>query len=289
MKKKQLLPAVFAGIAWSTTGLFVTGLIACGFDTVTIASGRCIFGALSAFLFVLLTNRRALKITLPQLAISLLGGASFFTMAFAYYQSIHYSTASIAASLLYTEPAMIMLVSVLFFGERLTWKKLVALPLLVVGCGLVSGFVGGGSISAAGIIYGLLSAVFYTLYSVCSRLSGKLREAPTTFTVYCFLGAAITSLFFASPVETVRQLVASPWYTVWLLIGFGVVTGSFAGFAYTLAMQELPASVAAAIATLEPLLSAVWSVLFLHEQLTVSLGIGVVLILGSVLLVNWDG
>lgn len=44
MKKKRLLSAVFAGIAWSTAGLFVTGLIACGFDTVTIASGRCIFG-----------------------------------------------------------------------------------------------------------------------------------------------------------------------------------------------------------------------------------------------------
>ena len=78
-------------------------------------------------------------------------------------------------------------------------------------------------------------------------------------------------------------------YAVWLLIGLGVVTGSFAGFAYTLAMRKLPASVAGAIATLEPLLSAVWSVLFLHERLTVSLGIGVVLILGSILLFGNDG
>lgn len=286
MKKTNIFLAVLAALAWSTAGLFVTKLTECGFDSAMIASGRCIFGALSALLFVLVTDRKALKITFAQLGISVLGGIIFFAMATAYFHSINSSSASVAVVLLYTEPAWVMLISVLFWGEKFTRKKIIALPLLIIGCGLVSGIVGENQISIPGILYGLLSAIFYTLYSVCSKLSDKLRLNPITFTVYSFLAAAISSMIVSSPIEMVHRIEGSPWYVVLLFAGLGILTGSVASFTYTLAMRKLPASLVASVATIEPLMSAVFSVIFLHERLTVSLAIGVVLILGSILMIS---
>ena len=286
MKKTNIFLAVLAALAWSTAGLFVTKLTECGFDSAMIASGRCIFGALSALLFVLITDRKALKITFAQLGISVLGGIIFFAMATAYFHSINSSSASVAVVLLYTEPAWVMLISVLFWGEKFTRKKIIALPLLIIGCGLVSGIVGENQISIPGILYGLLSAIFYTLYSVCSKLSDKLRLNPITFTVYSFLAAAISSMIVSSPIEMVHRIEVSPWYVVLLFAGLGILTGSVASFTYTLAMRKLPASLVASVATIEPLMSAVFSVIFLHERLTVSLAIGVVLILGSILMIS---
>lgn len=286
MKKTNIFLAVLAALAWSTAGLFVTKLTEYGFDSAMIASGRCIFGALSALLFVLVTNRKALKITFAQLGISVLGGIIFFAMATAYFHSINSSSASVAVVLLYTEPAWVMLISALFWGEKFTRKKIIALPLLIIGCGLVSGIVGENQISIPGILYGLLSAIFYTLYSVCSKLSDELRLNPITFTVYSFLAAAISSMIVSSPIEMMHRIEVSPWYVVLLLAGLGILTGSVASFTYTLAMRKLPASLVASVATIEPLMSAVFSVIFLHERLTVSLAIGVVLILGSILLIS---
>lgn len=63
---------------------------------------------------------------------------------------------SVAAVLLYTAPAIVMLLSYVLFHEKLTANKILSLVLTLVGCILVTGILGSKEhLSAAGIFVGL--------------------------------------------------------------------------------------------------------------------------------------
>ena len=71
---------------------------------------------------------------------------------------------STAAILLYTAPTIVMLLSALFFKEKITPIKLAALVMAFAGCCLVSGLgQGENALSLGGLLFGLGSGVGYAL------------------------------------------------------------------------------------------------------------------------------
>jgi drug/metabolite transporter (DMT)-like permease len=96
---------------------------------------------------------------------------------------------STAAILLYTSPVWIMLMSVMFFHEKLDRRKMIALALAFMGCILVSGISGGG-VTAIGFLVGLGSGIGYGLYSILGTIALR-KYSPYTVTTYTFTFAAI--------------------------------------------------------------------------------------------------
>ena len=76
------------------------------------------------------------------------------------------TTAAVSAILLYTAPIFVMIMSVIFFKERITTKKIVAFVVAITGCALVSGIVSGAQANVTGIILGVLSGFAYSLYGI---------------------------------------------------------------------------------------------------------------------------
>jgi hypothetical protein len=93
---------------------------------------------------------------------------------------------STAAILLYTSPIWIMLMSVLFFHEKLTRKKLIALTFAFAGCIMVSG-VSGKRLTIPGLLIGLGSGIGYGLYSILGTVALR-RYSPYTVTAYAYPG-----------------------------------------------------------------------------------------------------
>lgn len=61
-----------------------------------------------------------------------------------------------AAILLYTAPAIVMVLSYFLFGEKMTKRKLLSLVMTFAGCMLVTGILTEtGSVSAGGLLTGL--------------------------------------------------------------------------------------------------------------------------------------
>ena len=140
---------IIAGIFWGSMGIFVRRLNTFGFTSIQIVSIRITLAAIVFAALMLIKDRgrgRPAPRDIPLFLGLGLGSILFFTVC--YFTAITILPLSTAAILLYTSPVWIMLMSVVFFRERLTAKKLTALALAFGGCVLVSG-ISGGHLTAA--------------------------------------------------------------------------------------------------------------------------------------------
>lgn len=183
---------ILAGCFWGSMGIFVRRLAAFGFTSVQIVSIRVTLAALFFSILLLIKGRPGFRFLLQDVPLFLglgFGSILFFTVC--YFTAITMMSLSTAAILLYTSPIWIMLMSVLFFREKLNRTKLLALALAFAGCILVSGISGEG-ISLIGLLIGLGSGIGYGLYSILGTVALR-KYSPYTVTTYTFLFASVGS------------------------------------------------------------------------------------------------
>ena len=291
MEKRQrnIGPAliILAAVFWGSMGIFVRRLNAFGFSSVQIVSIRITLAALFFSFLLAVKDRSGFRIALRDLPLFLgLGFGSILFFTICYFSAITIMPLSTAAILLYTSPIWIMLMSALFFHEKMTGRKLLALVLAFAGCVLVSGISGEG-ITLTGLLLGLGSGIGYGLYSILGTIALR-RYSPYTVTTYTFLFAAAGSWLVCRPAEMLSRFAGADNLTGLLLFCFltALVTAVVPFLSYTLGLRTVEASRAGIIATLEPMVATVIGIAVFSEPLTLLSGLGIVLILSAVVILN---
>lgn len=210
------------------------------------------------------------------------GLVSIVFFSYCYFWNVEVSSAAVAAILMYTSPIFVTLLSVIFFKEKITKAKLVALDLAIIGCALVSGIAGGiGSTTPLGIALGLGSGIGYALYSIFGRFALDKGYSPFMVTAMTFTFACVGVLPFIDIARLATRLVNEPKYILLALL-MGLI-GSCTPFAlYTVGLRYMEASKAAILATLEPIVTALVGT-FLYKEpidLFIITGIAMVLVAG---------
>ena len=157
---------------------------------------------------------------------------------------------------------------------------------MIVGCARVSGFIGGIKFNIMGIIFGVLSGVAYSAYTIFTKIEMKSNINPLTASLYCFAFMAVMALAVANPAEISENILNMPFKMTPLLVLLGVCTSVLPYFLYTLSLRSLPAGTASALSTTEPLAATLYSVILFGEQISISSLIGILLILGPVILLG---
>ena len=278
---------ILAGCFWGSMGIFVRKLGTYGFTSIQIVAVRVTLAALIFALILFIKDRSGFKIALRDIPLFLglgFGSILFFTVC--YFTAITMMSLSTAAILLYTSPVWIMLMSVLFFHEKLNKQKLIALALAFAGCVLVSGISGGG-MTPLGLLVGLGSGIGYGLYSILGTIA--LRKYSTyTVTTYTFIFAVVGSWFICRPVDVINKFSNAD--DLGFLIAFcfltALITAVIPFLAYTLGLERVEASKAGIIATIEPLVATLIGIIVFSEPLTIMSGVGILLILSAVVILN---
>ena len=131
---------IASGILWATMGVFVRALTKYGFDSFQISTFRLLVAALCFIVLLAMHRREGWRIRLRDIPLFLgLGLGSVAVMTCSYFNAIGLLTMSTAAILLYTSPIWVMLMSIAFFREKVTRRKLLALVFAFGGCVMVSG------------------------------------------------------------------------------------------------------------------------------------------------------
>ena len=278
---------ILAAVFWGSMGIFVRRLTAYGFSSIQITSGRLTLGSLIFCVILLLRDPKGFCIQRKDIPLFLgLGLASVLFFTVCYFTAITMMPLSTAAILLYTSPIWIMLMSVLFFREKLSARKLLALALAFGGCVLVSGFSGGG-LTAAGLLCGLGAGFGYGLYSIFGTVALRCYT-PLTVTTWAFIISALGSWFISRPADMLAKIADAP-SPVGLLLFFlltALVTAVVPYLSYTQGLQTVEASRAGIIATIEPLVATLVGVLVFSEPLTLTNCLGIALILSAVVILN---
>ena len=195
---KNKLPSLFillAAFLWGLTGIFVRNLNAAGLDNMQLLFFRSVITCLTLFVYLFITDKSKLKIALKDVWYFIGTGVLSFTLfGFCYFYTIQNASMSLAAMLLYTSPFFVMVMAAIFFREKITAAKILALLTAAIGCVMICGTDKNTNISPFIIFTGLSSGFCYALYSIFGRVALK-KYSSATVTVYTFFFAAIASMF----------------------------------------------------------------------------------------------
>ena len=285
MKKTAGLLIALAGILWGILGIFVRDLNASGLASTDIVLIRAGITALILLPILFLRKKGEWKIRLKDLWCFLgtgIGSIVFFN--FCYFKALVMTSLSVAAVLLYTAPAFVILLSAVIFREKVTAQKIIALFFTIFGLMLVTGLLGSGSrLSVGGILFGLGAGLGYALYSIFSRFAIQRGYPPLTITFYTFLTAAISSAFLTDPARILGIITGQPSLLIpAFILGALCTVCPFA--LYTTGLQYTENGAASIIASIEPVASTIAGALLYGEYLSIWNAAGVVLVLSGVVI-----
>ena len=277
------LIALTATSVWATTAILISYLLG-HFDLqpLTLAFWRDLFVAGLLVLLMAAFQPSALKIRLQDLPFFVVYG--FFGLAIfngMWIFSVKYNGAAVATVLAYSSPAFTVLLALPILKEAWTARKLGAVGLSITGCILVAGAYSPAQwqLNPLGIVFGLITGLAFAIYNLAGRWSARRFANAWTVTTYGFvfaaLGLGLTQRFDAGPLAgaTSGVFFANPAFSLgaawqgWAVLGVLAVPTLLGFGLYTLSLRYLQASVAALIATLEPVLTAIMAILLLHESL----------------------
>lgn len=280
---KKYIPYIYillSATLWGLIGLFNRHFSALGFSAQSIVMVRNFGGLLMMTLIFGLFDRSVFKIKAKHLPYFFgTGVVSVLVFTLCYFRCQQLCSLAVAAILLYTSPAFVVLLSALLFKDPITKKKLLALGFAFLGCTFVSGIWSGGlTMTGTGLLIGICSGFFYGMYSIFARYALR-HYKPLTVTYYTFVFAGISSLLVANPAEVVTLIQPSMIGTV---IAFVLLCTVLPYIFYTVGLAKVDSGRASIIASVEPVVAALVGIAAFGEPMTLMVVLGLACILATV-------
>ncbi len=286
--KKGLILIISAGILWGTSCVFVDILAPYGFSSLQMTAMRFTVAFLGLFIYCAILKREALRVNPKDILIFAVCGIMLFATATCYYEAMQLTSVSVAVVLMYISPVPIMLLSVLFFKERFTLIKGIAVGVMLVGCVLVAGIIGDFKPNPLGIAMGLLSAAAYTVYNIFNKMAAKRGVNPYSTSLYTFMFSAIAAIALSQPQEMPSLIGKNPAAILPALIALGAVTCLLPFLFYTISLKYISVGVASSLSIIEPMTGVILGVFVYSDTLSFPNIVGIVLIVGAVFLLGFS-
>lgn len=267
-----ILFIVISAASFGTLAIFGRLLYADGLDTVSMMFLRFSFAAL---VMTMILFMRKEKFPRGKILLALLGmGAiGYVGQSFSYLSAIKYASAGLVALLLYLYPMFVFILSVVFLHERITWLKVLAIVLALIGTALIVDPEGGQPL---GIFFSIAAALIYSAYIIVGANVTR-QVSPIQSSTVIFASAGL--------VYGVLMSVNGPHFPTtaigWLHIAGIVLVATIIPVATFLAgLERIGPTHSAMLSTLEPVVTVLLAAWFFGEKLAwvVLLGGGLILI-----------
>ena len=269
-----------AAALWGIIGVWNRRLMAGGLSPYSIVVVRNCGGLVLLTAVMALRDRSVFRVERQHLKYFFgTGVVSVVLFTVCYFSCQEICSLAVASILLYTAPAIVVVLSAVLWRERVTKKKLLALGLTLVGCALVCGvFSGALTVTGGGILLGLGAGFFYALYSIFGRYA-LAHYGPMTVTVWTFVFAGAASLVLVRPAELAALAQPSMALTA---VGLVVCSTVLPYILYTRGLARVEAGKASILASLEPVVASVAGVVLFGEPMSPLTAAGIVCVLAGV-------
>ncbi|MGP4070016.1 DMT family transporter [Halobacillus sp. B29] len=280
MRYGGMILVLIAAILWGITGGIADILMNKGWSPSVISFYRGAVGLVCVLIWFLLRPKQNFPTSSTVYIWSLVAGlgvAGNFTL---YFLSIEASSIAIAATLMYTAPVFVLLVSFLLRIERSSWLKWGCITGVLVGIILLTGAYNTGSTSVTllGAGAGLGAGISYAVFIFGFKNASNFGKPQTVLTI-AFLAFSALLILFIDRQEALSVLTSGDigWFILLGLVGAGV---SFV--LYVVGVRWTAPSTASMIAMVEPVTASLFGVMVLGDSLTFVQLIGMVLILATI-------
>ena len=213
-----------------------------------------------------------------------------------YHSAIDWVGTGIATLIGNSQVIIVTIASWWLFGERPNKAILLALPVVIIGLFFISGLGDSSAYGAKprlGVIAGIFTAVFYSLFLILYRYSNRSLSPATSLQLEATAGGTLGLLVMGLlPLQglNIEPIDFRPSFPshVWLIL-LGILCQSIGWVAITYSLPRLPAAHTSFAILVQPVLTIVWGVLLLGEDPSVQQKIGMGLILIAVICVTIMG
>lgn len=284
------LYALTAALLFGTGGSVIKVILGAGFSPAQITLFRVMGTAVIAGMFLLLSDRRAIKVSWRQLAVLAgLGVAGVAVLQFTYAIAITRLPVGITLLLEYLAVLMVALVAFFAFKEKVKARLWIAIGCVLIGLAFVAQ-VWDSHLDPIGVLIALSAAVCLTIYFLVGERVVS-RTSPMAVTFWTMTSATVFWLIFSGwweidpKIFTTAVPLTGNLSTIsvqfWTLLAWAVLLGSFVPYLLEfLALQRLTATAAGIVASAEVVFAFAVAWLWLGEGLNLiqTMGAAVVLI-----------
>ena len=184
---------------------------------------------------------------------------------------------SISTLLYYLGPIIAMLLSPLFFDEKLTKEKILGALVVFTGVILINKNISGDITKLHGLFCGFMAGV---LYAVMVILNKKVKHASGIENTTCQLVSSffLVSIFMLFTTGINIKVSGREWIPV---LWIGILNTGLTCYFYYSTITKLPMSTVAILSYLDPVSAVILSALILHETLSPIQIIGVFMVIGG--------
>ncbi|NOU70986.1 EamA family transporter [Paenibacillus sp. LMG 31458] len=279
-----LIAVIIAILLWSTS--FVGTKIAYNsFPPLTLGAARFVIASIILGA-IMLSRKEFIKPAPKDMGLMALSGILGTTLYFALENiGLELTTASSAALIVASYPAITALLEFILFRIKISWLKGLGIVMAIVGVYQISG---GSSGESSGQMTGnlilILAGVVFAAYNFTTR---KVVKNYSMVTVSFYQTIAGTLAFI--PLALIER---SSWQvpsveSLWMLLYLGVFCSVAAFMLYNYGLRNLSSGTAMALMNLVPLFGVLFSTVFLNEVLHIfDLIGGMIIIVGVILSVR---
>lgn len=186
---------------------------------------------------------------------------------------------SISSLLYYCGPIIVMMLSSVLFGEKLTNIKKIGFMIVFVGVFFIN-FSKGNLINFYGLVCGSISAIMYSIMVILNKYSKNVVGMENAM-IQLAASFVIVAVFTIVKSGFPTHINANEW--IWIAF-LGLFNTGIGCYFYFSSIAHLPVQTVAVCGYLEPLSAVVLSVLLLNEMMLPIQILGIVMMIGGALI-----
>ena len=281
-KLNGFLYGILSSASFGLIPLFAIPAMQHGMNFMPILLYRFTFATLA--LAILLTVRKvSFKITKkdfpPLFLLSILYLISSVFLLWGY----KFMPSGIATTLHFMYPVITTVIMMVFFRERKSLWRMIAIALAISGVFFLSNTKGEFEISFIGIVIVLISAVGYALYlvTVGQVKNDNLKGLRLTFYVFLFgTLMLVTGMGITGNIEPIPDMT-----TAGNLLLLAIIPTIVSNLALIEAIKNIGSTLTSVLGAMEPVTAVIVGIAVFGEMFTLSIGLGITLIISAVTII----
>jgi drug/metabolite transporter (DMT)-like permease len=286
LRGRGILLVAISAAAFGSTPIWGKAALSSGVNIESLLAFRLSLASLFLWAIILIRRSHPRVRAKDILRFALMGGLGLGITAWCFFTALLHVSASLTQMIFFSSyPTLATLLSAWFLRESIDLRKLLAL-FLTVGGGILMVWSSRQEGTLFWCLLPLVSGIAYSIYIVMGS-KALVQSPPRIVSLWVITFGALLFLLYGSFLHRLTlRMSPQAWGLIAMMAVLCTVISVLTFFA---GLECIGASHAAIIGTLEPVITVLLAVSFLHERLTSPQLLGTGSIIVGILLLQWQG